>query len=83
MFLIWFVCVLLRSDATAKGHEVDRRRLNGDYYEFWNGDFYKHGFLFKDVRHNNHNSIYEHTILTTSSHHPHVVEVPHCHRRSE
>jgi hypothetical protein len=51
-------------DAIAKGHEVDRRRLNGEYYEYWNGDFFKHGFLFKDVRY-----------LACK----HITSISHCH----
>jgi len=42
--------LFLSEDAKAKGHIVDRRRHDGEFYEFWKNDLYKHGYLFKDVR---------------------------------
>ena len=37
-------------DAKAKGHVVERRRgFGSEWFDFWNGDLYKHGFLFKEV----------------------------------
>ncbi len=37
-------------DAKAKGHIIERRRgFDSEFFDFWNGDLYKHGFLFKEV----------------------------------
>lgn len=38
-------------DAKQKGHDVDRQqhRPTGEYYEVWKNDFYKNGYLYKEV----------------------------------
>jgi hypothetical protein len=39
-------------DAKAKGQHVERRRgFDSEWFDFWNNDLYKRGFLFKEVRH--------------------------------
>jgi transcription elongation factor SPT5 len=43
--------MFLPEDAKAKNLPVERRRgLDGEWFDFWNGDLYKHGFLYKEVR---------------------------------
>jgi transcription elongation factor SPT5 len=44
--------LFLAEDAQKQEHNVERKRnpVTGEYNDFWNNDYYNHGYLFKEVK---------------------------------